>query len=71
MSVLAIIWRNPKAKSKKRLWSQARRKGRLTVYVVMRSGAKRNEWEGLPNLEVISGKRPAATDQAKRAGTRL
>jgi hypothetical protein len=69
MSVPAIIWRNPKTKSKKRLWSEARRNGKRSVYVVMRSGPKKDEWEGLPNLEVIYGKAPVATRQAKNERT--
>jgi len=61
MSSPTIIWRNPKATSHRRLWNRARHDGSSTLFIVVRSGARDSEWEGLPNLEMIEG-----GDDAKR-----
>jgi hypothetical protein len=62
MATPAIIWRNPKALSHRRLWNRARHDETSTLYIVVRSGERDSEWEGLPNLEVIEG----GCDAAKR-----
>ena len=52
----AIIWRNPKAVQRRRLWNQARQDGHQRVYIVVRSGfGDESEWEGMPNLVIIDG----------------
>lgn len=55
MAVPAIIWRNPKLSSRRRLWNKARADEKSSLYIVVRSGYSENEWEGLPNLEMIEG----------------
>lgn len=56
MALPAIIWRNPKAVQRRRLWNQARRNANCRTYIVVRSGyGEEAEWEGLPNLEMIEG----------------
>jgi hypothetical protein len=55
MATPAIIWRNPKALSHRRLWNRARHDETSTLYIVVRAGERDSEWEGLPNLEVIEG----------------
>ena len=56
MASPAIIWRNPKAVQRRRLWNQARQDSNSRVYIVVRSGVGEEcEWEGLPNLEMIDG----------------
>jgi hypothetical protein len=62
MATPAIIWRNPKALSHRRLWNRARHDETSTLYIVVRSGERDSEWEGLPNLEVIEG----GSDATKR-----
>jgi hypothetical protein len=51
----AVIWRNPKSISRRRLWNRARRDETSTLFIVVRSGDRESEWEGLPNLEMIEG----------------
>jgi hypothetical protein len=55
MATPAIIWRNSKAVSHRRLWNRARHDETSALYIVVRSGERDSEWEGLPNLEVIEG----------------
>jgi hypothetical protein len=55
MATPAIIWRNPKPLSHRRLWNRARRDETSTLYIVVRSADRDSEWEGLPNLEMIEG----------------
>ena len=70
MAVPAIIWRNPNAAPRERLWSQARRDRKSSLYIVMRLGAKITEWEGLPSLEVIRGSGPGSGSRAKSGRSR-
>ena len=65
MAVPAIVWRNPNPMQRRRLWSRARRDGKSSLYVVVRSGGRNSDWEGLPNLEMIAG-----GDSAKRGERR-
>ena len=55
MAIPAIIWRNPKSSGRRRLWNRARHDGFSSLYIVVRSGDRDTEWEGLPNLEMIEG----------------
>jgi hypothetical protein len=56
MASPAIIWRNPKAVQKRRLWNQARHIDNQRVYIVVRSGfGNDSAWEGMPNLVMIDG----------------
>jgi hypothetical protein len=55
MASPAIIWRNPKSIGRRRLWNRARRDETSTLFIVVRSGDRDSEWEGLPNLEMIEG----------------
>jgi len=55
MAIPAIIWRNPKSAGHRRLWNRARRDATSTLFIVVRSGDRESEWEGLPNLEMIDG----------------
>ncbi|MGA3193875.1 MAG: hypothetical protein ABSD39_02635 [Terriglobales bacterium] len=56
MAAPAIIWRNPQAVQRRRLWNQARRDANGRLYIVVRSTVGDDSgWEGLPNLEVIEG----------------
>jgi len=55
MAAPAIVWRNPNPTQQRRLWSRARRDATSSLYVVVRSGGRDSEWEGLPNLEMIAG----------------
>ncbi len=56
MASPVIIWRNPKAVQRRRLWNRARHIDNQRVYVVVRSGFGDNsEWEGMPNLVMIDG----------------
>ncbi|MGA9528415.1 MAG: hypothetical protein WBS24_09885 [Terriglobales bacterium] len=55
MKVPAIIWRNPKSGGRRRLWNRARHDGTSSIYIVVRSGDRDTDWEGLPNLEMIEG----------------
>lgn len=56
MAPPAIVWRNPNAVHRRRLWNQARQNANRQVYIVVRSGfGNECEWEGLPNLEMIEG----------------
>ncbi|HUB01531.1 MAG TPA: hypothetical protein VL983_02555 [Terriglobales bacterium] len=66
MATPAIIWRNPKAISRRRLWNRARHDEASTLFIVVRSGERDSEWEGLPNLEMIGG----GCDKAKGSATR-
>lgn len=66
MATPAIIWRNPKALSRRRLWNRARHDESSTLYIVVRSGDRESEWEGLPNLEMIEGGSHAAKGNAAR-----
>jgi hypothetical protein len=73
MAAPAIIWRNPKAVQRRRLWNQARRDATHRLYIVVRSSpGVEGEWEGMPNLEVIEGgaaarARAAASSTQSRA----
>jgi hypothetical protein len=63
MSSPAIVWRNPQAVQRRRLWNHACTSANARVYIVVRSGStKENEWEGLPNLEVIDGRSNASAN---------
>ncbi|MGB9233554.1 MAG: hypothetical protein WCC04_04010 [Terriglobales bacterium] len=66
MAVPSIIWRNPKSIERRRLWNRARRDEASTLFIVVRSGDRDSEWEGLPNLEMIEGGIPAARPRASR-----
>jgi hypothetical protein len=56
MAAPAIVWRNPNAVQRRRLWNQARRDATRRLYIVVRSApGNQGEWEGLPNLEVLDG----------------
>ena len=55
MAVPAVVWRNPKSIKRRRLWNKARRDETSTIFIVVRSGDRETEWEGLPNLEMIEG----------------
>jgi hypothetical protein len=55
MAIPAVIWRNPKSIKRRRLWNKARRDETSTLFIVVRSGDRETEWEGLPNLEMIEG----------------
>jgi hypothetical protein len=55
MASPAIVWRNPKTITHRRLWNRARHDETSTLYIVVRSGDSDSEWEGLPNLEMIDG----------------
>ena len=55
MASPTIVWKNPKAISYRRLWNRARRDEKSSLFIVVRSGDRDSEWEGLPNLEVIEG----------------
>ena len=55
MGVPAIVWRNPKSTRRRRLWNRARHDETSSLYIVVRSGDRDTEWEGLPNLEMIEG----------------
>jgi hypothetical protein len=60
MAAPAIIWRNPTVVQRRRLWNRARRDDSRRLYIVVRSGpGAENEWEGMPNLEVLEGGAPA------------
>ncbi len=68
MAVPAIIWRNPKLASRRRLWNKARADEKSSLYIVVRSGYAESEWEGLPNLEMIDGGRQGTRpDHARNA----
>jgi hypothetical protein len=69
MAVPTIVWRNPRPTRHQRLWSRARGNETRSLYVVMRTSEKETEWEGLPNLEVILGKKPIPTNRTQREGT--
>jgi hypothetical protein len=67
MATPAIVWRNPNAVQRRRLWNQARRDTTCRLYIVVRSApGNEGEWEGLPNLEVLDG--GAATPTRIRQG---
>lgn len=55
MAIPAVVWRNPKSISRRRLWNRARHDETSTLFIVVRSGDRETEWEGLPNLEMIEG----------------
>jgi hypothetical protein len=57
MATPAIIWRNPKAVGRRRLWNRARRDGNTSLFIVVRSVNRDSEWEGLPSLEMLDGGR--------------
>ena len=69
MAVPAIVWRNPVSVNRPRLWSRARTNEASTVFIIVRSAGSRGEWEGLPNLEVLSGGAPSAK-RAERSNAR-
>lgn len=51
-----VIWRNPDPVERRRLWNRARKDETSSLYIVVRSGlTEPNEWEGLPNLEMVEG----------------
>jgi len=70
MAAPAIIWRNPNPTQRRRLWSRARRDERSSLYVVVRSGGRDSEWEGLPNLEMIAGGESAKRGESRKAPVR-
>jgi len=55
MATPAIVWRNPKSIARRRLWNRARRDQTSSLFIVVRSGDRSSEWEGLPNLEMLEG----------------
>jgi len=56
MALPAVIWRNPDPVERRRLWNRTRKDETSSLYIVVRSGLTQpNEWEGLPNLEMIEG----------------
>lgn len=56
MALPVVVWRNPKAVKRRRLWNRARHLDNQRVYVVVRSGfGADSEWEGMPNLVMIDG----------------
>jgi hypothetical protein len=55
MAIPAVIWRNPKSITRRRLWNRARHDETSTLFIVVRSGDRETEWEGLPNLELLEG----------------
>ena len=67
MATPAIIWRNPKAVSHRRLWNRARRDQSSSLFIVVRSADRESEWEGLPNLEMIEGGCNVAKRNANRS----
>lgn len=71
MAAPTIIWRNPKSILRRRLWSRARRTETSSLYIVVRSGERESEWEGLPNLEMIDcGGRTAGQVENREAYSR-
>jgi hypothetical protein len=66
MAVPEIVWRNPESSGHRRLWNKARHDGSSSLYIVVRSGERDTEWEGLPNLEMIEGGAPRAQRTANR-----
>lgn len=61
MARLAIIWRNPQLSQPKRLCIPANSDAKRSMYMIVESASPAsNEWNGLPNLEVIPGKAKAA-----------
>jgi len=67
MTEPAIIWRNPNTIQRRRLWSRARRDLHSSLYVVVRSSGRESEWEGLPNLEMISGGESGKRSRSRKA----
>ncbi len=66
MAIPAVIWRNPKSIKRRRLWNKARRDETSTLFIIVRSGERETEWEGLPNLELIEGGDQAAKRSANQ-----
>jgi hypothetical protein len=67
MAAPAIVWRNPKTIHRHRVWTQVRRDASRSLYLVVESApAKRGEWKGLPNLEVIQGRATATAKEAPK-----
>jgi hypothetical protein len=63
----AIVWRNPRFAQPRRMWIPAASDPKHSVYLIVESAsAAGNEWNGLPNLEVIPGKPKAAAAAACR-----
>lgn len=70
MARLAIIWRNPRLSQPKRLCIPATIDAKRSVYMIVESASPaNNEWNGLPNLEVIAGKTKAAAAGGRSAQT--
>lgn len=67
MATPGIIWRNPETVERKRLWNRARQEEGCSLYIVVRSGPRANEWEGMPNLEMIEG---GAATRSRRGKSR-
>lgn len=56
MARLAIVWRNPRLSQPRRLCIPATSDAKRSVYMIVESmSPANNEWNGLPNLEVIPG----------------
>ena len=54
---LAIVWRNPRFSQPKRMCIPASSNGRRSVFLIVESvSVAKNEWNGLPNIEVIAGR---------------
>jgi hypothetical protein len=75
MAAPAIVWRNPNPLQRHRVWTHIKREASRSLYLVVESAsAKKGEWKGLPNLEVIQGgaiapAREAPKDQRLPSGT--
>ncbi len=70
MARLAIIWRNPRLSQPKRLFIAATIDAKRSVYMIVESASPaNNEWNGLPNLEVITSKAKAAVAGERSAQT--
>lgn len=62
---LTVVWRNPHAIVRRRLWNRVRSEETLSLYIVVRSGDRDSEWEGLPNLEMLEGGKKITNHDAK------
>ncbi len=67
MARLAILWRNPRFAQPRRMWIPAASDAKRSVYLIVESASPaNNEWNGLPNLELIPGKAKAVVALANR-----
>lgn len=65
MARLAIIWRNPQFSQPRRMWIPAASDAKHSLYLIIESASPaNNEWNGLPNLELIPGKAKAVAASA-------